>query len=240
MDNAVPMCASIATTSAAALPASDPIPESVINCSSFDSSPIPSTAPSSEIMGRSSADSMLVTRWLEKLLQHFGMHELGAISDQSLVALLARCGEERSSLLQDSRLLSQLRRRVVRLAGAQLDDAFIAMAPDIVPEDEIELISLSVESRRLKGMRYQHEVYRLVESFEPCHRLQALCLGQTLAEKALGKTMVDDTMLAAATSPYLVTRSTERFAVWVNVRILPEYRCQHHLRSTGNILDFAS
>jgi len=239
MDDAVPMFTTVATTSAAVPPASDPISESAVHCASLDFSPIPGTSSSSEIMGRGSADSMLVTRWLEKLLQHFGMHELGAISDQSLVALLARCGEDRSLLLQDSCLLSELRRRVVRLAGAQLDDAFITMAPDIVSEDEIELISLSVESRRLKGMCYQREVYRLVESFEPCHRLQALCLGQTLAEKALGKTIVDDTALPVATSPYLITRSTERFAVWVNVRILPEYLCQHHLRSAGNILDLA-
>lgn len=191
-------------------------------------------------MTKDSANSALVTRWLERLMQHFGMHELETISDQSLATLLVRCGEDQSLVSQDTYLLSELRRRVVRLAGAQLDDAFLAMAPDIVAEDDIESISLSVESQSLKGIRYQNEVYRLVEAFEPCHRLQAFCLGQTLAEKALGETVIDEASLVMARGAYLITRSTERFAVWVNVRVLPAYRYPHHLSSAVNILDLAS
>lgn len=225
MDSAVSMNARIATMPETIPPVLKKMPER-----------IPSFPPATSAV---SSNSMLVTRWLERLLQHFGVHELGAVSDQNLAALLARCGEDRLLVLQDSHLLSELRRRVVRLAGAQLDDAFITMAPDIVAEDDIEPISLSVESQHLKGVRYQNEVYRLVESFDPCYRLHALCLGQTLAEKALSETIADEAISTMAISSYLITRSTERFAVWVNVRMLSTQRYPHHLSSTGNILDLA-
>lgn len=238
MDSAVSMNIRVATMATAAMPVlettqagqpeSRPLLESMFTSidDRFDIA-----------MTKDSANSALVTRWLERLMQHFGMHELGTISDQSLANLLVRCGEDRSLVFQDNYLLSELRRRVVRLAGAQLDDAFLTMAPDIVSEDDIESISLSVESQYLKGIRYQNEVYRLVEAFEPCHRLQAFCLGQALAEKALGETISDEASLAMARGIYLITRSTERFAVWVNVRVLSAYRYPHHLSSTANILD---
>ncbi len=102
----------------------------------------------------------------------------------------------------------------VRLAGAQLDNAFVSMAADVVEEEDTAPISLLVESRQLAGLLYQGEVYRLIESVAANHRLQAFCLGQTLSEQM---------------TSYLITRSAERFAVWVNIRALPQQRYQHHL-----------
>jgi len=104
----------------------------------------------------------------------------------------------------------------IRLAGAQLDDAFISMAADVIEEEDTLPISLTVESHQLAGLRYQGETYRLIESVALNHRLQAFCLGQTLSEQM---------------TSYLITRSAERFAVWVNVRTLPRQRYRHHLPS---------
>jgi hypothetical protein len=168
----------------------------------------------------------LVTPWLENLLRHFGIHELQSISDQTLVSLLASCSYKDSSykgssapygsLFQDSACLAHLKRKIIALAGAQLDSAFLAMAPDVIEEDETEAISLTVDVRSLQGVRYQGEVYRLVDKFLPCHRLQAFCLGHTLNEQRIA---------------HIITRSPARFAVWVNVRALPHSHYHHHLPS---------
>lgn len=168
----------------------------------------------------------LVTPWLESLLRHFGIHELQAISDQTsdqtLVSLLASCSYKGSSaphvsLFQDSAFLAHLKRKIIALAGAQLDSAFLAMAPDVIEEEETEAISLTVDVRSLQGVRYQGEVYRLVDKFLPCHRLQAFCLGHTLNEQRIA---------------HIITRSPDRFAVWVNVRALPHSNYHNHLPST--------
>ncbi|MEL6157873.1 MAG: hypothetical protein AAFR18_01490 [Cyanobacteria bacterium J06627_32] len=164
-----------------------------------DAAPVPSLA-------TDHAESILAS-WLEKLLQHFSLQQLDGLSEQALLTFLARCGESPSQALQDSELLYELRRRIIRLAGAQLGDAFVSMAPDVMDEEALEHAFLSVEGRRLEGLRYEGEVYRLVEAFQPCHRLQAYCLAQTLNEQ---------------TTSYVMTRSAERFAVWVNVSALPK------------------
>ncbi|MGC1306108.1 MAG: hypothetical protein WA885_02675 [Phormidesmis sp.] len=164
----------------------------------------------------------LVASWLEKLLQHFGLRDLDISSDHKLAALLADCGEDNLSILNHSAPLAELKRRIIRLAGAQLDSAFISMAPNVIDEADIERITLSVEARHLEGLRHQGEVYRLLEAFAPCHRLQAFCLGQTLSEQM---------------SPYLITRSDERFAVWINIRALPQRSEHKHLSSSANIND---
>jgi hypothetical protein len=171
----------------------------------------------------------LVTPWLENLLQHFGIHELQSICDQTpdqtLVSLLARCSYKGSSapyasLFQDSAFLAHLKHRIVALAGAQLDSAFLAMAPDVIEEEETEAILLAVDVRSLQGVRYQGEVYRLVDKFLPCHRLQAFCLGHTLNEQRIA---------------HIVTRSPDHFAVWVNVRAMPHSHYHSHLPATEHL-----
>ncbi|MEL6471637.1 MAG: hypothetical protein AAFQ74_18085 [Cyanobacteria bacterium J06623_4] len=152
------------------------------------------------------AESILAS-WLEKLLQHFSLKQLDGLSEQALLSHLARCGESSSQALQGHELLHELRRRIIRLAGAQLGNTFVSMAPDVIDEDVLEHAFLSVAGRQLEGLRYGGEVYRLVEAFQPCHRLQAYCLAQTLNEQ---------------TTSYVMTRSAERFAVWVNVSALPK------------------
>ncbi len=159
-------------------------------------------------------EEAVITRWLEQLLRHFGIHELKASSDRQLMELMASCESGQTSalqrsVLQDAALLSSLKQRIMRLAGAQLDTTFMSMAPDVVNIEDAETISLEVESRLLKGIRYQDDVYRLVEAFAPCHRLQAFCLGQTMQERG---------------TAYLITRSSEDFSVWVNVLAFPS-RC---------------
>jgi hypothetical protein len=94
----------------------------------------------------------------------------------------------------------------IRSTGAALGDKFLAMVPDIIEEDEAEALSLEIENRQWQGLRYQGEVYRLLESFIPSHRLQAFCLGQLLQEQM---------------TSYLLTGSTERFAIWVNIKAIP-------------------
>lgn len=160
-----------------------------------------------------SENDLLVSRWLEKLLHHFGVGELDTSSDQKLAAMLTRCGESNLAALQNRTLLLDLKRKIMRVAGARLDNAFVAMSPDVLDEEDIEAIFLTVAERTLQGLRYQGEIYRLTDSFEPCHRLQAFCMGQTLSEQG---------------TAFIITQSTERFAVWVNVRAFP---ARHHLAS---------
>lgn len=166
----------------------------------------------------STLTDILVSRWLEKLLQHFGIHELCEGSEQQLAALIESCGERdpvfyeahllsSEHWLKDEHLLAELKRRVVRLAGAQLNETFVAMAPSVLDVEDVELLSLSVEGRTLQGIRYEGNLYRLIETFEARHRLQAFCLAQTLEEQM---------------SSYLITRSMEDFSVWVNIRALPQ------------------
>jgi len=175
---------------------------------------------------------ILINRWLEKLLKHFGIRELGETSDQRFAAIVANCCKDdsfeddsdllsldfahpdslhrqaslQSQWLQDDRILSELKRRVVRLAGAQLNDMFVAMAPDVLDVEDVELASTMVEGRMLQGVRHEGDIYRLIDTFEHCHRLQAFCLAQTLEEQR---------------SSYLITRSDKCFSVWVNVQALP-------------------
>ena len=109
-----------------------------------------------------------------------------------------------------------------RMAGARLSNTLISMATDVIEEEDTAPISLKVESLQLEGLLYQGEIYRLIESFAISHRLQAFCIGQTLSEQTIS---------------YLITRSTERFAVWVNIRALPRDRYRHHLPSVINRSD---
>ena len=180
----------------------------------------------------------LATHWLEKLLQHFGVRELKDDSDQNRASLLAYLaanyrresgeGGDRHSedclsedchsddliskerfddrWIQSDLLLSEINHKVVRIAGAQLNDTFTAMAPDVVDLEDTEVISITAEGRTLRGVRYEGNIYRLIETFAPRHRLQAFCLAQTLNEQR---------------SPYLITRSLEYFAVWVNIQASP-------------------
>ncbi|MEM6868405.1 MAG: hypothetical protein AAF528_08495 [Cyanobacteria bacterium P01_C01_bin.121] len=156
----------------------------------------------------------VVSRWLTQLLKHFSVQKLDKASDQEIADYLAAFTQEGSidlkCDLQSRELISALRRRVMRLAGAQLDSAFVSMTPDIVDEADVVPICLSVEERQLQGVRYQGEVYRKIEEFQPCHRLQSYCLAQTLRERQI---------------PYVITRSDQRFAVWVNVCALPKLHC---------------
>jgi hypothetical protein len=107
----------------------------------------------------------------------------------------------------DCIMLAALKQRIIRSAGAELGDKFVAMVPDVVEEEDTEAISLDLNNRQIEGLRYQGEVYRLLESFAPHHRLQAFCLGQLLQEQM---------------TSYVLTGSAERFAVWVNVRAIPQ------------------
>ena len=175
----------------------------------------------------------LIARWLEKLLQHFGIRELGQSSSRELAALIAyccssdadaevldaevndaSCGELSDKAvyyqwLQDEQLLDELKRRVVRLAGAQLNNTFDLMAPEVVDFEDAECISMFVDGRELQGLRYEKQNYRLVETYESRHRLQAFCLAQTLSEQK---------------TAYIITRSDECFAVWVDVQAFPHRR----------------
>lgn len=155
----------------------------------------------------------VVSRWLAQLLKHFSVQKLDATSDQGLADYLAAFTREDTVNLQcdpqKNELIAELRRRVMRLAGAQLDDAFVSMTPDIIDEADVEFASLLVEGRELQGLRYEGEVYRKMEEFQPCHRLQSYCLAQTLSERQIS---------------YVITRSEQRFAVWVNVGTLPRLR----------------
>lgn len=165
----------------------------------------------SQLFHPSGTNELLVANWLEKLLQHFGIRELDASSDRELAAMLARCGEGNLAALQNRALLLDLKHKIMRVAGARLDNAFVAMSADVIDEEDAEAISLTVAGRALEGLRYQGEVYRFTDSFAPCHRLQAFCLGQTLGEQE---------------TAYVITQSSERFAVWVNLRAYP-YRNGH-------------
>lgn len=154
----------------------------------------------------SNDNELLVASWLEKLLKHFGLHEVDNSLEQKLVEMLERCGDCNLAAFQNRALLLELKRKIVRTAGARLDSAFISMSPDVLDEADAEIVLLAVENRQLEGLRYQDEVYRLIDSFLPRHRLQAFCLGQTLSEQK---------------TTFIITQSSERFAVWVNVRAFP-------------------
>ena len=106
-------------------------------------------------------------------------------------------------------LAAELKRRVMRLAGAKLDNAFLSMASKVVDEATVEVVSLPVEGRSLQGVRYQGDVYRQVDSFKLCHQLQAYCLAQTLSEQQV---------------QYLITRSAHRFVVWAKIRTFPQQK----------------
>ena len=199
---------------------------------------------------------LLVTRWLEKLLQHFGIRELSESSDHRLASLVTQhCQKDwiegnrdtnsgpddqrpndqslnpdgepfigltasdvdsgvdnsdrallQAHWLQDDLLLSELKRRVVRLAGAQLSDTFVAMSPKVIDLEDVEATPMALEGKTLQRACYQGSTYRLIETFEHRHRLQAFCLAQTLDEQM---------------SSYLITRSEEEFAVWVDIQALP-------------------
>ncbi len=188
----------------------------------------------SKVSSESVSSESLIAPWVENLLRHFGINELQSISDQTLLSLLSRLSQDpgnihdniredhtsvaqvssQDSLFQDSVFLAHLKHRITALAGAQLDATFLAMSPDVIEEEETEPISLKIDSRLLQGVRYQGEVYRLVEKFAPCHRLQAFCLGHTLNEQLIA---------------HIITQSSERFAVWVNVRALPHTRYHSYL-----------
>ena len=174
---------------------------------------------------------MLVDRWLEKLMKHFGIRELGETSDQRFAVLVAHYCENdpsfsqtRASLqgkwLQDDSVLSELKCRVVRLAGARLNETFVAMAPDVIDLEDTEQVSVAVDGKTIQSAHYKGEVYRLIETFDHRHRLQAFCLAQTFEEK--------DT-------DYLITRSQEAFTVWVNIRSLPNRRETRQLASKPNL-----
>ncbi len=177
-----------------------------------------------------------VTAWLETLLQHFSISELGANSDRDLADLIEQygvacaasgdgdCAAKLRGLSGSSGLLlSELKRRIVRLAGAHLDSAFVDMAPEVIDAEDAEAILLAVAGRQLKGVRYQGEIYRLTESFKPAHRLQAFCLGQTLSEQSI---------------PYIITQSATSFTVWVNIRALPPGGYRRHLVSNASPINF--
>mgnify|MGYP001792274218 CR=1 FL=1 len=151
----------------------------------------------------------IVANWLETLLRHFGVHQLDAISEQELASFLANADESNAHALKNVALIAELKRRIIRLAGAQLGDVFVDMAADVIEEEDVAATSLSVEGHQLHGIRYQGEIYRLIEDFAPCHRLRAYCLAQTLSEQS---------------TAHIITRSHRRFAVWVNVKALPTGR----------------
>ncbi|MEL6882116.1 MAG: hypothetical protein AAGM27_02230 [Cyanobacteria bacterium J06554_3] len=157
----------------------------------------------------SNSNEDIVANWLETLLRHFGIHQLDAISEQELASLLTDADESNAHALRNSALIAELKRRIIRLAGAQLGDVFVDMAADVIDEQDAAATSLLVEGRRLHGIRYQGEIYRLIEDFAPCHRLRAYCLAQTLSEQS---------------TAHIITRSHQRFAVWVNVKALPTRR----------------
>lgn len=157
----------------------------------------------------SDSGEAIVANWLETLLRHFGVHQLDAISEQELASFLTNADESNAHALKDSALIAELKRRIIRLAGAQLGDVFVDMAADVIEEQDAAATSLSVEGHQLHGIRYQGEIYRLIEDFAPCHRLRAYCLAQTLSEQA---------------TAHIITRSHQRFAVWVNVKALPTRR----------------
>ena len=160
-----------------------------------------------------------VSTFLNKLLDHFDLEQL---EQTELTSLLTDCGAISDSFDEGDRrdewrcILTELRRRVARLAGAQLDDAFTAIAARVVSEDDTAAILLPVEGRKLQGIRYGGEVYRWVQSFQPCYRLQAFCLGQSLSQQKLS---------------YLITGSPARYAVWISVRSMAETPARNHLPS---------
>ncbi len=160
----------------------------------------------------SQPSEQVVSQWLTQLLEHFSLHKLDATSNQELADHLADFIKENAANLQydnqSDELIAALRRRVMRLAGARLDDAFVSMTPDIVDEADVVPTFLSTEGQELEGVCYRKEVYRKLEEFQPCHRLQSYCLAQTLSERQIS---------------YMMTRSPQRFAVWVNVCAISEY-----------------
>lgn len=154
-------------------------------------------------------NDLLVAGWLEKLLKHFGLEAIDGSSEHQLIEMLERCGEDNSSAFHNRFLLLELKRKIVRTAGAKLDSAFVTMSPDVIDEEDAEAVTLEVEGRQLQGLRYQGDIYRLTDAFFPRHRLQAFCLGQTLSEQK---------------TAFIITQSPERFAVWVNVRAFPNHQ----------------
>ncbi|MEL6492204.1 MAG: hypothetical protein AAFV85_12410 [Cyanobacteria bacterium J06634_6] len=107
----------------------------------------------------------------------------------------------------DQELTTAIRRKVRRQAGARLDSTFLSMAPHVIDETQVQTAFLSVEGHQLEGVRYQGQVYRKVEEFQLCHRLQSYCLAKTLSEQQLA---------------YIMTRSDKRFAVWVSIQEIPK------------------
>ena len=103
-------------------------------------------------------------------------------------------------------LTTAIRRKVRRQAGVRLDGAFLSMASHVIDETQVQPAFLSVEGRQLEGVRHQGQVYRKIEEFQLCHRLQSYCLAKTLSEQQLS---------------YIMTRSDKRFAVWVSIQDLP-------------------
>lgn len=163
------------------------------------------TISSEKIATQHKSDEGSVQKWLEQLLKHFSVQELDTLSIKEVASYLSVRIDDASPVVSDefvSRLATELKRRVMRLAGVQLDTAFVSMAAHVIDESTLASASLSVEGRQLKGVRYQSEVYRQVETFKLCHRLQAYCLAQTLSEQHLD---------------YLITRSHRQFAVWVKL-----------------------
>jgi hypothetical protein len=94
-----------------------------------------------------------------------------------------------------------------RLLGTQLDAVFMAITPEILDESTIAKFRFHQTGQLLEGVRYNGELYGLVEAFESIYRLQAYCLAWMLSEDQI---------------PNILTTSETRFAVWVNIRS-PQY-----------------
>lgn len=159
-----------------------------------------------------SDSELLVASWLDKLLKHFGLSELDDCSERELATMLesyADSSKGNSSAFENRALLLSLKQKIVRTAGARLDSTFVTMSPEVIDEEDAEAVSIEVENRKLQGLRYEGVIYRLTDTFLPCHRLQAFCLGQTLCEQK---------------TAFIITQSPERFAVWVDVKAFPNRR----------------
>jgi hypothetical protein len=94
-----------------------------------------------------------------------------------------------------------------RWVGTQLDAVFMAITPEILDESAIAKFRFHQTGRLWEGIRYNGELYGLVETFDSIYRLQAYCLAWMLTEDQI---------------PNILTTSDTRFAVWVNIRS-PQY-----------------
>ncbi|MEO1401412.1 MAG: hypothetical protein AAFV72_09245 [Cyanobacteria bacterium J06635_1] len=76
------------------------------------------------------------------------------------------------------------------------------MTLDILDEASLSLIQVDLQGEIYEGISYHGNRYCLIEAFDLSHQLKAYCMAQCFTEQGLG---------------YVMTASSLRFAIWVEV-----------------------